>query len=108
MRWFRRRARRPPLCILEVLLHRRHWGLSRWRLVRLPPLRGRAASDQGPRHHTSLTGSSLHGGSQWRKPANNVRQLLLHLVRRLRASLALTDSGVALLTEQARGGARQV
>ena len=27
--------------IFDVLLHRRHWGLSRWRLVRLPPLRDR-------------------------------------------------------------------
>ena len=35
-------------------------------------------------------------------------QPLLHWVRRLRASLPLTDSDVALLTEQAGGGERQV
>ena len=43
-----------------------------------------------------LAGSSLHGGRH------------LHLVRRLRASLALTGCDVALLTEQARGGVRKV
>ena len=42
------------------------------------------------------------------RPTPHVPQPLLHLVRRLRASLALTDSDVALLTEQARGGVRQV
>ena len=55
---------RPPSCILVVLLHRRHWGLSWWRLIRLPPLRDRAASDQGPGHLAVLTGSSLHGTPQ--------------------------------------------
>ena len=55
-------ARGPPSCILDVLLHRRDWGLFRWRLVRHPPLRDRAASDQGPGHLAVLTGSSLHGG----------------------------------------------
>ena len=72
-------VRKPPSTLLEVLLHRRHssllqldvllygrhWGLSRWRLVRLSLLRDRAASDQGPGHHAVLTGSSLHGGPQW-------------------------------------------
>ena len=42
------------------------------------------------------------------RPTTHVPQPLLHCVRRLRASLALTDSDVALLTEQARGGVRQV
>ena len=37
-------------------------------------------------HHTVLTGSSLHGGPQCDV---NSQQLLLHLVRFLRASLAL-------------------
>ena len=45
-------VRKPPSSLLEVLLHRRHWGLSRWCLVRLPSLRDRAASDQGPGHHS--------------------------------------------------------
>ena len=57
-------VRKPPSTLLEVLLHRRHWGLSRWRLVQLLSLRDRAASDQGPGHHAVLTGSSLHGGPQ--------------------------------------------
>ena len=58
-------ARRPPCFNLDLLLYGRHWGLSRWRLVQLPPLRDRAASDQGPGHLAVLTGSSLHGGPQW-------------------------------------------
>ena len=41
-------------------------------------------------------------------PTPHVPKPLLHAVRRLRASLALTDGGAALLTEQARGGVRQV
>ena len=44
-------ARRPPFCILEVLLHRRHWGV-------IPVASGTAPS-------VVLTGSSLHGGLQW-------------------------------------------
>ena len=36
------------------------------------------------------------------RPTPHVPQPLLHSVRRLRASLALTYWGVALLTEQAR------
>ena len=54
----------PPSCILDVLLHRPRWGLSLWRLVGLPSLRDRAASDQGPGHLSVLTGSSLRGGPQ--------------------------------------------
>ena len=57
-------VRIPPSCFLDVLHYGRHWGLSRWRLVQLPPLRDRAASDQGPGHLAVLTGSSLHGGPQ--------------------------------------------
>ena len=57
-------ARRPSCCKLDLLLYGRHWGLSRWRLVQLLPLRDRAASDQGPGHLAVLTGSSLHGGPQ--------------------------------------------
>ena len=58
-------------CAETSLFHARRpslWtplGLSRWRLVQSPPLRDRAASDQGPGHTTVLTGSSLHGGPQW-------------------------------------------
>ena len=55
-------ARRPPSSFLDVLLLRRHWVLSQWRLVQFPPSRDRAASDQGPGHSTVLAGSSLHGG----------------------------------------------
>ena len=57
-------VRIPPSCFPDVLHYGRHWGLSRWRLVQFPPLRDRAASDQGPGHSTVLTGSSLHGGPQ--------------------------------------------
>ena len=97
-------AWRPPSWILDVLLHRRRWGLSRWRLVQLPPLRDRAASDQGPGHHAVLTAAP----NEQNGPTTHVPQCLLHLVRRLRARQALTDSDVALLTEQARGGEWQV
>ena len=41
-------------------------------------------------------------------PTTHVPQPLLQQVRRLRASLALTDGDVALPTEQAHGGVRQV
>ena len=51
-------------CFLELLLHRRHWGLSRWRLVQSPRLRESAASNRGPGHSTVLTRWSLHGGPQ--------------------------------------------
>ena len=64
-------ARRPPSCKLDLLLYGRHWGLSRWRLVQLLPLRDRAASDRGPGHSTVLTGSSLHGGPQWSRTAQH-------------------------------------
>ena len=40
------------------------------------------------------------------RPTPHAPRPLLHWVRRLRASLALTDREVALLTEQARGGVR--
>ena len=41
-------------------------------------------------------------------PTLHVLQPLLHWVRSVRASQALTDGDVAMLTEQARGGVRQV
>ena len=71
--------------------------LSRWRLGLLPSLRDRTAGDQGLGHRTEQN-----------RPTPHVPQPLLHSVRRLRASQALTDCEVALLTEQARGGVRQV
>ena len=40
------------------------------------------------------------------QPTTHAPQPLLHWIRRLRASQALTDREVALLTEQARGGVR--
>ena len=49
-------AQRPPCSKLDLLLYGRHWGLSWWRLVQLPPLRDRAASDQGPGHLAVLRG----------------------------------------------------
>ena len=79
-----------PPATLDVLLHGRHWGLSRWRLVQFPPLRDRAASDQGPGHLAVLTGPPLHGGpNEQDGPTQHVPQPLLHMVRRLRAGLAL-------------------
>ena len=41
-------------------------------------------------------------------PTPHVPQPLLHWVRRLRPAWHFTDCDVVLLTEQARGGARQV
>ena len=67
-------ALRPPsCCILGVLPRRRHWGLSRWRLVQLPPLRDRAASDQGPGHLAVLTGPSMRGGPSEPERTNTAR-----------------------------------
>ena len=68
--------------------------LSRWRLVQSLPLRDRAASDQGPGHSAVRTGSSPNARN---RPTTHVPQTLLHLVRRLHASLAPTDreDGVA-------------
>ena len=75
-----------------------------------PPIRDRAASDQGPGHRTVTYGvvAARRPPMDDNRPTPHVPQPLLHLVRRLRASQALTDSDVALLTEQARGGVRQV
>ena len=39
----------------QNLLYGRHWGLSRWSL-HPPPIRDRAASDQGPGHRTATYG----------------------------------------------------
>ena len=104
-------ARRPPSCNLAVLLlDGRHWELSRCFLVRLPSLRDRAASDQGPGHLTDTYGvvAARRSPMDDNRPTPHVPQPLLHWVRPQRASLALTDSDVALLTEQPRGGERHV
>ena len=78
-------------CFLEVLLHRRHWGLSRWRLVQLLSLRDRAASNRGPGHHTVTYGvvAARRPPMEQNRPTPHVPQPLLHWVRRLRATQAL-------------------
>ena len=101
----------PPFCNLMSFHFTDATGrLFRWRLGLLPSSSDCAASDQGPGHRTVTYG--LVAGRRppmWKnRPTPHVPQPLLPSVRRLRASLALTDCGVALLTEQARGGARQV
>ena len=83
------------------------WTLYRWHLVQLP-------SSRDPATKAPVTALYLRGRCCTAAPnalnraTTHVPQSLLQLVRRLRASLALTDREVALLTEQARGGVRQV
>ena len=78
-------VRVPPSCCLDVLHYGRPWGLSRWRLGQLLSSRDRAASNQG-RH---LWGRRCTAAPNARnRPTTHVPQPLLHLVRRLRASLA--------------------
>ena len=101
-------ARTPPCSILDVLHYGRRWGLSRWRPFSLLHMTAWPAT-KAPVTALLLSGSSLHGSSQCEnRPTLHVPQPLLHVVRRVRASLALTDCEVAVLTEQARGGVRQV
>ena len=90
-------ARTPPCCILDLLHHGRHWGLSRWEPLLPPLLRDCAASD--PAWRLPMKQS---------RPTPHVPQPLLHCVRRHVPAWHFTDSDVALLTEQARGGVRQV
>ena len=84
-------ARRPPFCFLEVLLHRRHWGLSRWRLVQSLQLHVTAR----PATEALVTALYLRGRrcttapNEQEQTTPHVPQPLLHVVRRLRASLAL-------------------
>ena len=86
------------------------WGFSRWRRVQAPSLRDRADSDQGPRHLAVLTGSSLNGDPQWTRTTSHARTATS--VGTLYAGYVparhFTDGDVALLTEQAHGGVRQV
>ena len=84
-------AWRPPSFLLNVLLYGRHWGLSWWRLVQSLYLHVTARPvTKAPVTALLLTGSSLHGGSQWKnRPTPHVPQPLLRWVRRLRASLTL-------------------
>ena len=105
-----------PACAETSLLHARRpslwyatWELSRWRLATVPPSRDR--SGRGPGHRPLLlTGSSLHGGPQCDENSQprTYRNLCCSWVRRYVPAWHFTDGDVALLTEQARGGARQV
>ena len=80
-------------CAETSLLHARRpslWTPLGVIPVASPSLPHRAASDQGPGQHAVLTGSSPHGAPNGtNRPTTHVPQPLLHLVRRLRASLAL-------------------
>ena len=98
----------PPSCWTSFFMDATG-GLSRWRLVQPPPLRDHAASEQGPSHLAVLTGSSLHG-------AHPTEQTVQHCTYRNLCCTVYADhvpawhctDDVALLTEQARGGVRQV
>ena len=96
--------------MLVVLLYGRHWGLSRWRPVQSHQLYVTARpATKAPVTPLYLRGRCCTAAPNGREqPTTHVPQPLLLWVRRLRASLALTDSDGALLTEQARGGVRQV
>ena len=103
-------VRIPPSCFPDVLHYGRHWGLSRWRLVQFPPLRDRAASDQGPGHSTVLTGSSLHGGPQCTEPSNTActAASAAHCTTPTCHSGTLRIVRMALLTEPVPRSVRQV
>ena len=80
-----------------------------------PFFTGRAASDQGPGHHTVTYGVVAARRPQMEQTVQHRTHRNLCCtggVRRLRASQALTDCDVALLAEQTRGqtrgGVRQV
>ena len=73
--------------MLDVLLYGRHWGLSRWRLPLY--LTARPAT-KDPVSTLDLRGRRCTAPPMSQNgPTLHVPQTLLHLVRRLRASLAL-------------------
>ena len=73
------------------------------------PLRDRAASDQGPRHLPVTYGVvATRRPPNGRQPTNTACTATSVAPGTQRATLALTDSDVALLTERDRGGVRQV
>ena len=63
-------ARRTPFCFLEVLLHRRHCGLSRWRLVQSPPLR------DPERTNTARTATSVARGKTFTCQSCTLRKVM--------------------------------
>ena len=103
-------ARRPPSCILDVPSSQTPLGVILVASGTAPFLYVTAR----PATEAAFTALYLRGrrctaapnGPE--PPTTHVPQPLLHWVRRIRASQALTDGGVALPTEQARGGVRQV
>ena len=98
-------ARRLPYFVLNVLVRRRHWGLSRWRLVQFTPLRDRAAREQGPGHSTVLTGSSLHSGPPMRREPTNTACTVTSVAPGTTTTCQpgnLRIVSMALLMEQAR------
>ena len=102
-----------PACAETSLLHARRpslWTPLGVIPVASPSLRDRAASDQGPGQHAVLTGSSLHGGPPMEQTAQQrtYRSLCCTWYDAYVPAWHFTDGDVALLTEQARGGARQV
>ena len=99
-------ARTPPCSIPDVLHYGRRWGLSRWRPFSLLHMTAWPAT-KAPVTALLLTGSSLHGGPQWEnRPTLHAPCCTWH--DEYVPAWHFTDCEVALLTEQARGGVRQV
>ena len=102
-------VRIPPSCFLGVLHHWRHWGLSWWRLVQSLPYETARPANEAPVTALHLWRRRCTAApNAQNRSTTHVPQPLLRWVRRLRATLAFADGDVALLTEQARGGVRQV
>ena len=99
-----------PFCNLEVLSYWRNWELSRWRLGLLPSLRDSAASDQGPCHRTNSYGVVAARWSPMEQTVQHrtYRNLCCTWYDAYVPARHCTDCDVALLSEQARGGVRQV
>ena len=94
-------ARKLPCSIHDVLHHGRHWELSRWRPFSLLHVIARPA--------TKAPVTALLLTPQWKnRTTPHVPQPRLHCVRCYMPAWHFTDCEVALLTERARGGVRQV
>ena len=83
-------GRIPPSCFLDVLLYGHHWGLSRWRLVQSLLYVTLRPATEAPVTTLYLRGRRCTAAPNAQNgPATHVPQPMLHLVRLLRASLAL-------------------
>ena len=100
----------PPSCLLEVHLYGYSWELSWLYHISLHLFRDRAASDQGPGHHTATYGFVAARRPPMKRTTNHActaTSIALGTPRTCQPG-TLRIARMALLTEQARGGVRHL